>query len=108
MVNVHDYSHHGYRRTVMWTVLLALLVMAVVALVARGKQNLNAALINKPDLAAALVLEDKGYEITNVSLLRELTYERDYVVDTNSGAVFVKLIQRDGTWNLAEWEEMRE
>ena len=53
-----------------------------------------------------ILLPEEG--ITDVSLLRDLGLERDYLVETNSGPKFVKLRKTGGKWHVAEVNRLRE
>ena len=89
-----------------WLLIAGATVIIVISLLARAQLNLHAALTDKPDLAVMILLPEEG--ITNVSLLRGMELERDYVVETHEGPKFVKLRKTGDKWYIAEMEKLRE
>ncbi len=99
-------SSRHFSRLVVWMLIAGATVIIVIALLARAQLNLQAALTDKPDLAVMILLPEEG--IKEVSLLRDLGLERDYLVETNSGLKFVKLRKTGGKWHVAEVNRLRE
>lgn len=94
------FSHH-----VFWSVLLSALIVALAATLARASFNLSAALTNKPDLALYLLLPQEG--ITQSTLLREHTDERDYLAQTKDGPKLIRLKKGGRQWFVSFTEELR-
>ena len=86
-----------------WTLFICICIVTVAAALARATLNLNAALIDKPDLAV-YVLDPSA---SDVQLLRERPDQRDYFVTSPKGHELVKLRKIDGKWAISEREMLR-
>lgn len=102
----HRASHPVFRRTVMWSVMLCVLIVGAAAALARSSHNFKAALTDKPDLAIYLLLPDEG--IANTTLLREEENERDYLADTKDGPKIIKLKKGPEQWYVALVENLHQ
>ena len=106
-IDVHRLSTARFHHTVLWALVLNVVIIVLAALLGRAALNLKAALTDKPDVAVYLLLPDAG--ITSVSVLREGRNERDYVAETASGSMFVRLHKgSDRKWAVAETELLHE
>lgn len=102
----HRVSHPIFRRTMMWSVILCLLIISAAAALARSSHNFKAALTDKPDLAIYLLLPDE--QISNTTLLRESDNERDYLADTKDGPKIIKLKKGEKQWYVALTEDLHQ
>jgi hypothetical protein len=106
-LDVHRLSAHRFKHTMLWAVFASLIIVVAAALLGRAALNLKAALTQKPDVAVYLLLPDAG--ITSVTVLRESPNERDYMAETASGVLFVRLHKGDGgKWMVTETEQLHE
>lgn len=102
--HVHHLSHPLFRRTVMWSVILCVLIVSAAAALARSAHNFKAALTDKPDLALYLLLPEE--EITTSTLLRDGDTERDYLAETKEGPKVIKLKKGPEQWFVANIENL--
>jgi len=101
-MHIHLLSQKGYRLRVFWALLLSALIVGVSATLARATLTLSAALVEKPDIAIYLLMEEEG--IGRTELLREREDERDYLAETKDGMKFVRLKRGPNQWYV-EFEE---
>ncbi len=94
---------HFVKATV-WTLILCIAIVSLAAALARATLNLNAALIDKPDLAL-YVLDPT---ITHAELLRERLTQRDYLVTSPKGHELIKIRKEDGLWAMTDRELLHE
>lgn len=102
--HVHHLSHPLFRRTVVWSVVLCVLIVGAAAALARSAHNFKAALTDKPDVAIYLLLPDEG--LGNTTLLRDGETERDYLADTKDGPKIIKLKRGPEQWYVANIEDL--
>lgn len=105
-INIHHLPEHRFFRTVVWSVLASALIVVATAGLARAARNFRAALTEKPDVAIYMLLEKE--EVTSSTLLREQPLERDYIVQTKSGSMLVKLKRGPQQWYVSSSESLRE
>lgn len=105
-MEIHHISRIRYLTTILWALLVCTLIVATIALLARGTLNLNAALTEKPDIALYLLLPEE--EITDEEVLRESEKERDYLVQTKDGPKLVKLRKGEEEWYVQKIENLHE
>jgi hypothetical protein len=105
-MDIHHVSSKRFAHTVWWAVLLSSLVVALAATLGRAMANIKAALIEKPDIAVYLLLEEEG--VTSSTLLRAKENERNYLVETKTGPKIVQLKKGEKEWFVANVERMRE
>lgn len=86
--------------------MVSVMVVAIAAGLARATLNLNAALIEKPDIAIYLLLPDE--EIRGVDILREEEGRRDYLAETKDGPKLVILKKGEEEWYVEHIEPLRE
>ncbi|MFA6259583.1 MAG: hypothetical protein WCX29_03160 [Candidatus Peribacteraceae bacterium] len=104
-MDIHHLSQHRFREMSIWMILAATAIIVAFALLARASLNLHAALTDKPDLAMYILMPET--RIQKIDLLRDHGKERDYLVTTATGSLFVKLQKSDGKWNIIEQEPLR-
>jgi len=105
IMDIHKISRRRFTHTVTWAVVGSILIVAIAAGVARATLNLNAALIDKPDIAIYLLLPDEG--ITTVDVLRTTETQRDYMVETNEGPKLVILRKGEVEWYVEEVDSLK-
>lgn len=104
--HIQSLSRHGYKRTVLWSLLLSIMIVAAAATLGRAAHNFKAALTDKPDVALYLLLPDE--EIGQSTLLKDGETERDYLVETKDGSKFVRLKKGEETWFVSLVEKLHE
>lgn len=104
-INIHHLSHRRFFRTVLWAVIASAFIVTAAAGLGRAARNFEAALTDKPDVAVYLLLEDEN--ITTSTVLREQPNERDYLVETKSGPMLVKLKRGAQHWYVSSQESLR-
>ena len=104
MLDVHKLTDKKYNSTVIWAVGISLFIVAFTSVLARAALNLQAAIIDKPNLAVHTLLED--YAIRDVQLMDDLDLERRYLVETDDGMKFVTLQKKNGKWELKSMEHL--
>ncbi len=95
-------SNGRYSKTITLAVILSGLVVAAAALLGRATLNMNAALIDKPDLAIYLLLPEEG--IGKTTLLRSTETTRDYLAETKEGDKLVQLSNGENGWYVENME----
>jgi len=101
-LHVHHLSQFMYRRVVIWSVILCVMIVGAVAALGRSAHNFKAALTDKPDLAIYLLLPEE--RITSTTLLRDGETERDYLAETKDGPKLIKLKKGPTQWYVAQTE----
>ena len=104
--HVHTLSTRGFRKTTLWSLMMAVLIVAAAAALGRAAHNFKAALTDKPDVAIYLLMQDE--QLGNTTLLRESENERDYLAETKDGPKLVKLKKGGKEWYVAEEEALRQ
>ena len=107
-MDIHRITSKGLTHTAFWGLVVSCTIVVVVAILGRAALNISAALTEKPDIAVYLLLQEEGIEVHDDTLLRELPYEQDYLVDTDQGPKFVKIRKSNGEWRLVSIENLRE
>lgn len=92
--------------TLLWALIGSGIVVAAAATLGRAALNLRAALTDKPDIGIYILLPDEG--ISSTTLLRETDDQRDYLAETRDGPKLIILRKKDGKWEVAEMERLRE
>lgn len=106
-LDVHRLSSARFQHTVFWALILNVIIIVLAALLGRAALNLRAAISDKPDIAVYLLLPDAG--ITSVHVLREGETDRDYLAETASGSLFVRLHKgTDREWSVSETQFLHE
>ncbi|HLD64151.1 MAG TPA: hypothetical protein VI913_04640 [Candidatus Peribacteraceae bacterium] len=106
-LDVHRLSTARFHHTVFWAVIMNVIIIVLAALLGRAALNLKAAITDKPDVAIYLLLPDAG--ITSAHVLREGKNERDYLAETASGSMFVRLYKGpDRKWSVSETQLLHE
>lgn len=82
------------------------MIVIVAAGLARATLNMNAALIEKPDIAIYLLLPEE--EIRAVDLLRETEQQRDYLAETKEGPKLIILRHGKEEWYVESMELLHE
>lgn len=95
-----------YIRTIMWSVGLCVAIVISAAAIGRAAHNFSAALTDKPDVAIYLLLPNAGLGKTTV--IRETETERDYLAETSSGILLVKMKKGPKEWFVSETERLHE
>lgn len=106
LLDIRHLSDFRYTHAVLWALIMSLIVVGITAGLGRAALNLKASLTEKPDLAVYVLLPE--LEIGRSTLLREREYERDYLVESKDGPLFVRL-RKDGEtdrWYVSEKESM--
>lgn len=103
--HIHSLSHRNYKKTVLWSVFLCLVIVVSASLLGRATFNFDAALTEKPDVAIYLLLPNE--ELGNTTLLRESEGERDYLAETAEGPKMIKL-KKGKEWYVAEVEKLHQ
>lgn len=104
--HIHSLSRRTYSHTVLWSIFLCLLIVVVAAALGRAANNFRAALTDKPDVAIYILLKDK--ELGNTTLLREGVNERDYLAETASGPILVRLKKGEEEWFVSFTEPLHD
>jgi len=104
-MDIHKISRGRFAQTITWAVAGSILIVAIAAGVARATLNLNAALIDKPDIAIYLLLPDEG--ISTVDVLRSTETQRDYMVETKDGPKLVILRKGEVEWYVEEVDSLK-
>lgn len=104
---VHALTPKTYRRTTLWSLIFAVIIVAGAAALGRAAHNFKAALTDKPDVAIYLLLENE--QLGNTTLLREneTNTERDYLADTKDGPKLVKMKKGEKEWYVDYVEQLR-
>lgn len=103
-INIQHVPPHRFLRTVLWAVFLSAVIVSAAAGLGRAAKNFKAALSDKPDVALYLLLPDEN--ITTSTVIRDLPTERDYIANTASGQLFVKLKRGPQQWYVSEKETL--
>lgn len=108
MVNVHHMSARRYRQTLVSTIAVCGVLIAVVTIIARAQTNLNAAVTGDPKLAVYELLHDMNP--TDVTELRENGDDRDYLVEVKPNSLYLVRLTKNkaGEWEVATKEPLRE
>ena len=95
---VHAITPRTFRKTTIWSLVFAVIIVAGAAALGRAAHNFNAALTDKPDVAIYLLLQDE--ELGNTTLLRQNKEdtERDYLAETKDGPKLVKMKKGEKEW----------
>jgi hypothetical protein len=106
--HVHALTTRGFRKTTMWSLVLAVLIVMAASTLARATRNFSAALTDKPDVAIYVLLKDK--ELRNTTFLRETQdgLERDYLAETKDGPTLVRLKKGEKEWYVALVEPLKQ
>jgi hypothetical protein len=102
--HIHSLSRRNYSSTVLWSIFLCLLIVVAASALGRAAHNFKAALTDKPDVAIYLLLPDKN--LGNTTLLRESPNERDYLAETASGPLLVRLKKGEEEWFVSFTEPL--
>lgn len=103
-MHIHLLSVSRYRLTMFWAMLFSLLIVGLAATLARASYNVTAALTEKPDIAIFLLLPEE--QITQTTLLREHTDERDYLAETKDGPKLIRLKRGPNEWYVEFQEQL--
>jgi hypothetical protein len=103
-MHIKHLSTQRFTHTMLWSLLLSALIVAMAATLARASYNFTAALTDKPDLALYLLLPEK--DIMQSTLLREHVEERDYLVQTKSGSELIRLKRGPNQWFVEMQEQL--
>lgn len=105
-MEIHRISRTRFLNTITWAIMASGIVVAVAAGLARATLNMNAALIEKPDIAIYMLLPDE--KIRKVDILREEEDQRDYLAETKDGPKLVILKKGEEEWYVEHIEPLRE
>lgn len=105
-MEIQRISRLRFLNTITWAIVASGIVVAVAAGLARATLNINAALIEKPDIAIYLLLPEE--KIHDVDLLRETETQRDYLAETKDGPKLVILKKGEKKWYVEHMESLRE
>lgn len=95
-----------YNHTVGWAVFLSAMIVCSISYLARATHNFKAALADKPDIALYILLDKQNPGASK--LLRSNDTVRDYLVETDSGPMLVKLKKGEMTWYVTLTERLHE
>ncbi|MBI1813046.1 hypothetical protein HY285_04475 [Candidatus Peregrinibacteria bacterium] len=103
-------SPKRFLHTVGFAVLVSALVVAVTATLGRAMLNLSGAVSTdqQPDLSLFLLLQKKGEDIRQSTLLRTSETKRDYLVQTQRGPKIVELEKGSQRWYVKFEEALQE
>lgn len=104
--HIHSLSPRSFGHTVLWSVMLATLIVVMTAALGRAARNFKAALIDKPDVAIYLLLPDEG--LGQTTLLKESETERDYLAETSEGPKLITLKKDEHEWFVSHIEQLHE
>ncbi len=99
-------SKKGYRITMFWALLLSTLIVSISATLARATLTLSGALVEKPDIAIYLLMEQQ--EVGRTELLRDDKTIRDYLAETKDGPKLVRLKRGPNQWYIEMEESLHE
>ena len=105
-MEIQRISRLRFLNTITWAIVASGIVVAVAAGLARATLNINAALIEKPDIAIYPLLPEE--KIHDVDLLRETGTQRDYLAETKDGLKLVILKKGEKEWYVEHMESLRE
>lgn len=94
--HIHSLTRRSFTHTTLWAVAITVLIVVAAATLGRAAHNFDAALVEKPDVAIYLLLEDE--KIGQTTLLRESENERDYLAETEDGPKLVRLKKGPEQW----------
>ncbi|PIP64955.1 hypothetical protein COU77_04105 [Candidatus Peregrinibacteria bacterium CG10_big_fil_rev_8_21_14_0_10_49_16] len=103
-MELHTLHRNKYVGTVFWALVLCVTIVTVASFLGRAARNLNAAVIDKPDIAIYLLLPEE--HIFATTLLKEEEKERHYIAETSDGPLFVKLVKGEREWYVATVEKL--
>lgn len=104
--HVHSLSRRKYGHTVLWAVTLSVIVVVAISALANAAHNFKAALTDKPDVAVYMLLPE--LHIQETTTLRETDDSRDYLAQTASGAILIKLRKGPEEWYVDFTEKLHE
>ncbi|OGJ55112.1 hypothetical protein A3D11_03510 [Candidatus Peribacteria bacterium RIFCSPHIGHO2_02_FULL_49_16] len=105
-MEIHFLHRKRYVGTVFWALLICAVIVTVTSFLGRAARNLNAAVIDKPDIAIYLLLPKE--DIYATTLLKETDKERQYIAKTPNGPKFVKLVKGEKEWYVGLIENLHE
>lgn len=106
-MEIERISRWRYFSTIIWAVLGSVLVVSLTAGIARATLNMRGSLVEKPEIAVYLLLQEA--EVTNVEILRETETQKDMLVHTkNEGKLLVIMKKGEEEWYIAEKERLHE
>lgn len=108
MSSLRSISAKRFNHTLSMAVLMSGLIIGIAATLGRATVNLRGAVVNKPDIAVLLLMEERKEDVLDSTLLKNSGKEREYLVETGTGPKWVKLKQGDTAWFIAEIEPLRE
>ncbi len=100
----YNFDEPEPRTSIVLGLITCILIVAAAALLGKAMVNIQAALINKPDVGIYLLLPE--LELGQTELLRDMGDERDYWADSNKGELLVHLEKKGNEWVVGSYEEL--
>jgi hypothetical protein len=106
--DVERLTNRSMRSAVLWALFMSLFIVAAASLLARATRNMQAALVEKPDIAIYFLQKEEN--IGRTTLLRESEEgkRRQYLAETSEGKLLVDMRKGEEEWYVAETERLRE
>ncbi len=101
-------SARRYLHTVGVAILVSMLIVGVAATLGRATLTLKGAVINKPDIAVLLLMEERGETILDSRMLKESPGVQEYLVETGTGPKWVQIKRGSEKWYISAVEPLRE
>jgi hypothetical protein len=91
----------------MWSILLSIAIVCIVAALGRAAHNFQAALTDKPDVAIYLLLPNEGLGNTTLLKQNKDDTERFYLAQTDHGPELITL-RKNAKWLVDSIEPLHE
>ncbi|TSC80352.1 MAG: hypothetical protein G01um101425_6 [Candidatus Peregrinibacteria bacterium Gr01-1014_25] len=106
--NVGALTANAFRNTIVWALVLSMTIVACAAMLGRAARNMQAALVDKPDIAIYFLLPDE--ELGKTTMLRESEdgKTREYLAESKDGQLLVTLKRGQEQWYVSRTERLHE
>ena len=104
--NVGNLTMKAYQNAVVWALVLSLSVVIAAAMLGRAARNMQAALVDKPDIAIYFLLEEEHLGKTTLLRVSDDEMQRDYLAETEDGTMLVQLRKGAEQWYVAKTERL--
>lgn len=106
--SVGHLTPRGYQNAVVWALVLSLSVVIAAAVLGRAARNMQAALVDKPDIAIYFLLEEHNLGKTTLLRVSDDEMQRDYLAESDEGPMLVQLTKGEEQWYVSKTERLHE
>src|SRR3989344_4817636 len=92
--NVTNLTPRAFGSTVLWALFLSIAIVTVAALLGRAARNMEAALVDKPDIAIYFLMKDDALGDTTLLRVSEDETQRDYLAEAEDGRKLLVTLRR--------------